>query len=137
MSHVTCSITYRPDLGVLIVRWPEDAPLPQLQTDFEAILATAEQHATARWLLDVRRRDQLNPELGNWTTSIFYPHAAARLTPQELRLSVLCSPARMAVYETSQVQKRYLTYGLSNERTYRMRLFGDEGAAMQWLLSNS
>jgi len=135
MPTSTCSIVHRPDLGVVVARWLEDAPLAQLQADFTALLHEAEQQATARWLLDVRRRDQLSPELGHWTTSIFYPQAAAQLLPQQLRISVLCSPARMAVYETSDEQKEYLSYGLSNERTYRMRLFGDEGSAMQWLLA--
>jgi hypothetical protein len=135
MSISTCSIVHRPDLGVVVARWLEDAPLAQLQADFTALLLEAEQHATARWLLDVRRRDQLSPELGNWTTSIFYPHAAAQLLPQQLRISVLCSPARMAVYESNPIQREYLSYGLSNERTYRMRLFGDEGSAMKWLLA--
>jgi len=133
-STSTCLITHRPDLGVLVARWLDNAPLTQLQADFTALLAEAEQHGTPRWLLDVRRRDQLSPELGHWTTSTFYPLAATKLFPQQLRISVLCSPARMAVYETSTEQKEYLSYGLSNERTYRMRLFGEEGAAMQWLL---
>jgi len=136
MLPPTCSITHRPDLGALIVRWPADASLPDLQNDFEAILVVATQHATALWLLDVRRRDQLNLELGRWTTQLFYPEAAARLAPQPLRLAVLCSPARMAVYAASEEQQQYLTFGLAMERTYRMQLFGDEGPAMQWLLSN-
>ncbi|HEX8351025.1 MAG TPA: hypothetical protein VF598_13765 [Hymenobacter sp.] len=136
MPTTTCSIAHRPDLGVLVVRWPEDAPLPQLQTDFAGILQVAEQHETARWLLDVRRRDQLSPEFGHWTTSTFFPSAAARLIPQVLRLSVLCSPVRMALYEADPLQKQYLSYGLSPERRYHMHLFGDEGAAMKWLLAS-
>lgn len=135
MSTSTCSIVYRPDLGVVVARWLEDAPFAQLQADFMTLLREAEQHAVARWLLDVRRRDQLSTELADWTTSIFYPQAADHLLPQQLRISVLCSPTRMAIYEASDEQKEYLTYGLSNERTYRMRLFGDEGSAMQWLLA--
>jgi len=135
MSHITCSIQYRSDLRVLVVRWPDDASLLQLQADFTAILAVAEQHATARWLLDVRRRDQISPELGRWTTTTFYPLAASRFAPEVLRISVLCSPARMAVYAADPVQMQYLTYGLAPERSYLMRLFGDEGTAMEWLYS--
>ncbi|MBO0357214.1 hypothetical protein J0X19_04605 [Hymenobacter sp. BT186] len=133
MPHITCTIQHRSDLGVLVVRWPDDAPLEQLQADFEAVLAMSEQTATAYWMLDVRRRDQISPELGHWTTTIFYPQAAGRLAPQILRISVLCSPARMAVYAADPIQMQYLTYGLAPERPYHMRLFGDEGTAMEWL----
>jgi hypothetical protein len=135
MSHITCSIQYRSDLHVLVVRWPEDAPLLQLQADFAAVLASAEEHNTAHWLLDVRRRDQISPELGRWTTTIFYPQAASHFIPAVLRISVLCSPARMAVYAANPVQMQYLAYGLAPERSYIMRLFGDEGTAMEWLHS--
>ncbi|MBC6611998.1 hypothetical protein H8B15_13780 [Hymenobacter sp. BT507] len=133
MQPPTCSITYRPDLGALIVRWPDDAPFPTLQADFEAILAVAEQHGTARWLLDVRRRAHLDPQLGDWTTRIFFPHAAGRLVPQALRLSVLCSPARMAVYAASAEQQSYLAHGIAHQ-AYQMHLVCDEGKAMEWLL---
>ncbi|UOQ55317.1 hypothetical protein [Hymenobacter cellulosivorans] len=130
-----CSILYRPDLHLLIVRWPGDAPVPQLQADFEAVLQEAEQHGVARWLLDVRRRDQLNPELGQWTNYTFYPLASTRLAPLPLRIAVLCSPTRLTIYDSDAQQREYLTYGLSAERPYQLRLFGDEGAAMQWLFT--
>ena len=137
MSAVTCSIQYRPDLDILVVRWPDDAALLQLQADFTAVLAAAQQHNVARWLLDVRRREQISVELGRWTTTLFYPQAASRLAPQVLHISVLCSPARMAVYAGDPIQMQYLTYGLAPERPYFMRLFGDEGSAMDWLRSKS
>ena len=133
MLPPTCTITHRPDLGVLIVRWPADAPYPQLQADFEAILTMAKQHATGRWLLDVRRRAHLDPQLGDWTTRLFFPRAAAQLAPHPLRLSVLCSPARMAVYAASAEQQSYLAHGIAH-RAYHMHLLCDEGDAMRWLL---
>lgn len=135
MSSVTCTIQYRSDLNALVVRWLSDAPLLQLQADFTAVLAAAQEHGAAHWLLDVRRREQISPELGRWTTTVFYPLAASSLAPQVLHISVLCSPARMAVYASDPVQMHYLTYGLAPERPYYMRLFGDEGAAMEWLSS--
>ncbi|HEX8428513.1 hypothetical protein [Hymenobacter sp.] len=130
---MTCTIQYRPDLSILVVRWPDDAPLLQLQADFTAVLVAAQEHNVARWLLDVRRREQISLELGRWTTSIFYPQAASRMAPQVLHISVLCSPARMAVYASDPIKMQHLTYGLAPERPYYMRLFGDEGSAMEWL----
>jgi hypothetical protein len=131
----TCSIQYRPDLDILVVRWPDDAPFEQLQADFEAVLKTANEYQAPCWMLDVRRRDDLAPELAHWTTEIFFPLAAAQLSPQVLRLGVLCSPARLAVYDANPDQKHTLAFGLAPERPYRMRLFADEAATVNWLRS--
>ncbi|RSK35251.1 hypothetical protein [Hymenobacter metallilatus] len=129
------SLTPRPDLHILVARWTDDGPTAQLQHEYATILASAHQHGLGRWLLDVRRRDQLNPELGQWTTHIFYPQAATQLAPQQLRIAVLCSPVRLAVYEADPTQQQYLAYGLEPGRNYDLRLFIEEGLAMEWLLS--
>lgn len=135
MPSSLLTLTPRPDLGILVARWADDGPTPLLQADYTELLATARQHGLSRWLLDVRRRDQLNPELGQWTTHVFFPMATAQLLPQPLRVAVHCSPGRMAVYETDAIQQQYLTYGLSDDREYELRLFIEEGPAMEWLLA--
>jgi len=135
MSSENCLITHRPDLATLVARWQDDAPVPALQADFQHLLTTSEAYGTTRWLLDVRRRAQLNPELGAWTTTDFYPRAAAVLAPPMLRIAVLCSPARLAVYGSSAEQMDQLAFGMNPARPYRLQLFGDEGAAMNWLLT--
>ncbi|GGG30170.1 hypothetical protein [Hymenobacter glacieicola] len=132
MSTTVCTITPRPDLGILVARWAADASPAQLQADYYAVLAAATQHQLGRWLLDVRRRDQLDPEIGQWTTHTFYPQAADQLAPQPLRIAVLCSPARLSVYETDPTQQQFLAFGLAAERTYQLRLFIDEGQAIAW-----
>jgi hypothetical protein len=135
MISANCLLSYRPDLGTLVARWQEDAPVAELQADFAALLLQAEACYASRWLLDVRRRAHLDPELGQWTTATFFPQAAAQLAPPVLRIAVLCSPARLAVYDTDDTQKSQLSYGLDPDRPYRMQLFGDEGVAMRWLLA--
>ncbi|SNR44408.1 MULTISPECIES: hypothetical protein [Hymenobacter] len=133
-SDSSFSLTPRPDLGVLIARWAEDAPTPQLQRHYAALLAAAQQHGLWRWLLDVRRRDQLDPEFGWWSTHIFYPEVAHVAVPP-FRIAVHCSPVRLAIYESDSVQQQYIRYGTSEERAYQLRLFIEEGPAMEWLLS--
>lgn len=135
MSDSLLTITPRPDLGILVARWADDAPTAQLQQHYAAILAAAQVHGLTRWLLDVRRRDQLNPEFGQWTTHEFFPQATAQLVPQHLRVAALCSPARLTVYEADPNQQQYLQYGLSAERSYSLHLFIEEGHAMEWLIS--
>lgn len=134
MLPPTCSIQFRPDLQVLVVRWPADAPFAQLQADFEAVLREASAQQAHRWLLDVRRREDLAPELAHWTTHDFFPRAAALLGPPALRIAALASPTRMAVYEADEFQRRTLAYGQEGARPYRLQLFGDEGTAMHWLV---
>ncbi|MDU0369322.1 hypothetical protein ACFPAF_02850 [Hymenobacter endophyticus] len=131
------SLTPRPDLHALVARWSDDGSTAQLQQDYVHILAVAQEHHLAKWLLDVRRRDQLNPELGRWTTHEFYPRAASSLEPQQLRIAVLCSPVRLAVYEADPSQQQYLAYGLEPGRNYDLRLFIEEGVAMEWLLGSA
>ncbi|RPD49966.1 hypothetical protein DNI29_04005 [Hymenobacter sediminis] len=134
MSDDACTITSRPDLGILVARWNADAPPAQLRADYQAVLATAKQNQLGRWLLDVRRRNNLDPEIGQWTTHEFYPEAATKLAPTPLRMAILCSPARLEVYKATPEQEQYLTFGLAPERPYQMHLFIEEGPAMQWLL---
>lgn len=131
--YLSCSFTHRPDLGLLIARWPSDAPIPQLQADFAALLQLAIETSTSRWLLDVRRRDELQPEFADWTVRSFFPQAAAQLAPQPLRIAALCSPGRLTVYDSSSDQKLLLAEGMAPAQTYRLRLFLDEGATMEWL----
>ncbi|QJX46095.1 hypothetical protein HMJ29_03720 [Hymenobacter taeanensis] len=134
MPTESFTLTPRPDLGILVARWAENAPYPQLQRDFSALLATAQEHNVWRWLLDVRRRDQLAPELGHWTTHLFFPEAA-QLASGLLRIAVHCSPARLLVYESSPDQQEYIEYGIASERPYQLRLFIEEGPAITWLLA--
>ncbi|MBD2714190.1 hypothetical protein KBK19_03985 [Microvirga sp. STR05] len=130
---ISCSLHHRPDLGLLVARWPSDAPVHRLQTDFEALLRAALGSHTGRWLLDVRRREALQPDFAHWTVHDFFPRAATALAPQPLRIAALCSPARLTVYDSSAEQQAILQEGTAPDQHYRLRLFLDEGAAIQWL----
>jgi hypothetical protein len=52
-----------------------------------------------------------------------------------LRVAVHCSPGRLTVYKDNPTQQQYLTFGISEEREYALRLFIKEKAAMEWLLA--
>ena len=62
------------------------------------MLAVAEAHGISDWLLDVRRRDKVSPELSAWVSKDFYPQATRRLAPRRLRMAVLSSPALTEAY---------------------------------------
>lgn len=129
----TRSITYRPDLGILVVRWHHDAELAVLQADYHAMLAMAEEFGCARWLLDVRRREGTDPALSLWASTVFYPAAATRLAPRRLHLAVLTSDYILDRFVNDPVQKEYVAYMMAPERDFIARTFADEGEATRWL----
>jgi hypothetical protein len=133
LSTTTRTIAYRPDLGILIVRWHQDAGLSVLQADYQAMLEAAIEHSCARWLLDVRRREDTDPRLSEWASTTFYPQAAARLLPQRLRLGVLNSTYIYDRFRNDPAHQQYVTYMLAPERPFITSVFDDEGEATRWL----
>jgi hypothetical protein len=129
----TRTISFRPDLNVLVVRWHTHAPLEVVQADYVQMLAAAEANGSTDWLLDVRRRDKVSAEISEWVSHTFYPQAVARLAPRRLRMAVLNSPALTEAYRSDADQKKYVAYVLDPARPFDICLFDDEGEAMQWL----
>ena len=127
------TITFRPDLNVMVVRWHTHAPLEVVQADYAQMLAAAEKHGLSDWLLDVRRREKVTVELSAWVSEEFYPLATARFAPRRLRMAVLNSPALTEAYRSDPDQKKYVDYTLDPARPFETRLFDDEGEAMHWL----
>jgi len=132
-TPITRTITYRADLGVLIVRWHQDASLAVLQADYQAMLTAAEAHGCARWLLDVRHREGADPVLSAWASTTFYPFAAERLAPQRLLLAVLTSSYIYDRFRLDAQQRPYVDFMLAPERPFLTSVFDEEGQAMQWL----
>ncbi|GAB3243754.1 hypothetical protein GCM10027346_40850 [Hymenobacter seoulensis] len=130
---LTRSISYRPDLDILIVRWHQDASLAVLQEDYLATLATAQQYHCAKWLLDVRRREGTDPELSAWASQVFYPMAASRLKPRRLCLAVLNSAYIYERFLNDPAHRKYVEYMLAPEREFSTHVFDDEAKAYQWL----
>ncbi len=129
----TRTITYRPDLGLLIVRWHQDAALPVLPADYRAMLDVAREHGCARWLLDVRRREGADPALSACASTTFYPLAAEKLAPRRLLLAVLTSSYIYDRFHNDPAQRQYVDYILAPERPFLTRVFADEGPATRWL----
>jgi hypothetical protein len=127
------TISFRPDLKVMVVRWHTHVPMEVVQADYAQMLAAAEASGFSDWLLDVRRREKVTGELSAWVSLEFNPHAVARLAPRRLRMAVLSSPALTEAYRTDPDQKKYVAYSTDPARPYDIRLFNDEGAAMSWL----
>jgi hypothetical protein len=126
-------ITFRPDLNVMVVRWHTHADFEVVKADYAEMLTAAEASGFSDWLLDVRRREVVTAELSAWVSQEFYPGAVARLSPRRLRMAVLSSPALTEAYRTDPEQKKHVAYSTDPARPYDIRLFDDEGQAMNWL----
>ncbi len=114
------SITYRTDMGILVVRCHQPGGPPQLREICLHSLETARHHHAGRWLLDVRRREPLCLHQTTWLADTLYPLATRWLGTAPLALAVLSlPPAHMAPPPAA-------------EPTW-LRVFAEEGAACQWL----
>ncbi|WP_210517899.1 hypothetical protein [Hymenobacter terricola] len=132
-SNSSLQLNYRPDLGVLMVRWLEDSTFPHLQDEYEAVLTAEPTQRTGRWLLDVRRRPTPTIEAANWVIYNWMPRAAATLLPDRLRIAYLISSLRAEALSSDPDIQISLQDALAPGRHYDMAVFGDEAEAVRWL----
>ncbi len=124
-------LTYRPDLEVLIGRWGYQAEEAKLPTAYAHLEAAALDHGARRWLQDIRRRSLNYPETSRWLLEEFFPAMARRLGGQ-LRVAYLVSPAlQVHIYS----EPNFVPVEAYAGRPFAVGFFGDEGAAIEWLLS--
>lgn len=127
-------LAYRPDLHVFTVRWLRDVSLLELQTGFALALQEAQHTGTAHWLLDVRRRFELDAASSAWVTEQFLPRAAAQLPTQPLYTAFLVAPTRASAAQPQAPLHEVATRAQATNLPYQLQIFLDEGQAMQWLL---
>ncbi len=132
MSDFGLDISPRPDLPAIVARWQREIDEPELRAGYSAILTAGDAHACWRWLLDLRRRDELaTPTLANWIETDFFPRLVGRY-PSPVRLAFLVSPRR-AGFEATEGSAASITAGSQAARGYVTSLFTDEAAAYAWL----
>ena len=59
MSNFGLEITPRPDLPAIVARWQREITAPELQAGYLAVMAAADALNCWRWLLNLRRREEL------------------------------------------------------------------------------
>lgn len=132
MSNFGLEITPRPDLPAIVARWQREITEPELQRGYLAILEAGDALGCWRWLLDLRRREELaSPALGLWMHNEFFPQLAGRY-PAPVRIAFLISPLR-AAQEQSSSSAAGLSADNRRENSYQSGLFTDEAAAYHWL----
>ena len=125
MSTLGLDLLHRPDLPALIARWHREVTPAELQAGYETLLAAADSAGCGRWLLDLRRRDDLTePAVNHWFGSVFAPGLRGRYA-EAARLAFLVSPLRAGRPVTAMVS--------AANTDCEIATFTDEAAAHTWL----
>lgn len=125
------TITHRPDLTTLIVRWLAPTTDDELRRDYAAIEAAALAHDQCRnWLFDIRRRATADDSFNAWVSQHFYPLLPAKLGGP-VRVAFLSTPMQLAqvILGTSQT-----VVAEAAKTGTHIRFFADEGPALAWLM---
>lgn len=124
-------LSHRPDLGIVTARWARPATSTELRAGYEAILRYAVSCATCRyWLIDSRRRVQVDVRDVHWLTSTFYPTLRQHLQGHVF-LAFLAAP-----YQLDHVQDATLPSLPHTHANYcSLNQFTTEGDAVQWLVA--
>lgn len=130
-------LAYRPDLRVLTVRWLRAVSFAELQIGFRAALAANATHGASHWLVDVRRRTELEADSSAWVAHELLPVVAATLAPATLYVAYLLSPLRTDQLDRDAGLRAASESAQSAVQPYRLVTFIDEGAALQWLLAQT
>ena len=129
-SNNALSLEYRPDLGILIGRWWQALPSPELQGTYEAMLAAAKTYGNCRfWLLDLRRRPLAGPNLNEWFRDQFSPLVAAALGGP-LFTTYLAGPHQRRAAESAEMEL-HLRHAATLD-SYPL-FYDDEAEALTWL----
>jgi hypothetical protein len=132
MPNFGLEITPRPDLPAIVARWQREITAPELQAGYFAILNAGDELGCWRWLLDLRRREELTtPELTTWVNADFFPQLVHRY-PAPVCIAFLVSPLR-ASREPFDSSVAAISAASYTQQGYLSALFTDEAAAYQWL----
>lgn len=122
-------LTHRPDLGIVTARWTRPASSQELRHGYQQLLSYAVSCDTCRrWLIDSRRRTQVDANDVHWLTTEFYPTLRRQLG-DHVYVAFLIAP-----YQKEDVQDDSLPALPYTHGDYcSLNEFTDEGEAVRWL----
>lgn len=129
------TLTYRPDLHILFLRWLQPNTLAEAHASYHAALNLAVQHGCGNWLLDSRRTGPINLRETEWLTQEFFPLAVAQLAPHPLRLAVFSSLQRIEQMRTDAALSPAVQAAIAPTQPYEAAIFMQEAEAVTWLLA--
>ncbi|UOQ73280.1 hypothetical protein [Hymenobacter cellulosilyticus] len=123
------TLTFRPDLNVLLVRWQRLISVAEMQQGYLVLLEYAAEHGCRHWLLDGRRRFNTDREGAQWMLSTFLPQLQPRLH-QRTYLAYLLAPVNLRDQDADAAFPPATYFG---GKPFLAERFVEEGEAVRWL----
>ena len=120
---------HRPETGTMVCRWLREVTPAEMRTSYEYLLGEAQGLGSRLWLLDIRRRNNEDPETAQWLIDA-YMHKLAGLFGGPSFLAYLLSPAHLVRVDDQTVSIQHVA---QLQRSVHVALFIEEGAANAWL----
>ena len=120
---------HRPDTDTMVCRWLREVTPAQMRTSYEYLFAEAQAIGSRLWLLDIRRRNNEDPETAQWLLDDYMPKLAAHLGGPTF-LAYLLSPAHLVRVDDKAID---IVHVAQLQRSVHVALFIEEGAANAWL----
>ncbi len=120
---------HRPETGTMVCRWLREATPAEMRTSYEYLFAEAQGVGSRLWLLDIRRRNNEDPETAQWLLDDYMPLLAAHFGGPTF-LAYLLSPAHLVRVDDDALD---IVHVAQLQRSVHVALFIEEGAANEWL----
>ena len=124
---------HRPETGTMVVRWLCEVTPAEMRASYEYLLVQAQSLGSRLWLLDIRRRNNEDPQTAQWLIDDYMPQLAGLFGGPSF-LAYLLSPAHLVRVDDHSVSIQYVA---QLQRSVHVALFIEEGAANEWLVQQS
>jgi hypothetical protein len=120
---------HRPETGTMVCRWLREVTPAEMRTSYEYLFVEAQGLGSHRWLLDIRRRNNEDPETAQWLLDEYMPMLAAHFGGPTF-LAYLLSPSHLVRVDDHALD---MVHVAQLQRSVHAALFIEEGGANEWL----
>jgi len=120
---------HRLETGTMVCRWLREVTPAEMRTSYEYLFVEAQGLHSHRWLLDIRRRNNEDPETAQWLLDEYMPMLTAHFGGPTF-LAYLLSPSHLVRVDDHALDMVHLA---QLQRSVHVALFIEEGAANKWL----
>ena len=124
---------HRPETDTMVCRWLREVTPAEMRTSYEYLLEEAQGLGSRLWLLDIRRRNNEDPETAQWLLDAFMPKLAGLLGGPSF-LAYLLSPAHLVRVDNHAMD---IVHVAQLQRSVHVALFIEEGGANAWLVQQA
>jgi hypothetical protein len=124
---------HRVETGTMVCRWLCEVTPAEMRTSYQYLFAEAQILGSRLWLLDIRRRNNEDPETAQWLLDTFMPTLAAHFRGPTF-LSYLLSPTHLVRVDDRTMD---IVHVAQLQRSVHVALFNEESAANEWLVQQA